>query len=128
LIYRNPSQIHEPLANYTHQIEIDRPVKWLVLSGQIGRHVDGTVSTDPIKQIDVAFENLYNNLRAANMNIDNIVKLTCYLVGKIDTVKRRNVFIKWLKEHQPCMTLVYVAALAAPNYLVEIDAWACDEV
>jgi enamine deaminase RidA (YjgF/YER057c/UK114 family) len=85
---------------------------------------DGTIPEGPLEQIDLAFENIFRNLRAANMDVQDIVKLTYYLVGEIDTVKRRELVASKLQGHQPCSTLLYVAALASPQLRVEIDAWA----
>jgi 2-iminobutanoate/2-iminopropanoate deaminase len=122
--YRNPQDVHEPVAAYTHQIEIRGAERMLVLSGQIGRKEDGSVPEDSIEQLDVALENLLRNLRAANMEVGDLVKLTFYLVGDMDAGKRRDVIDARLKEHKPCMTLLYVSALAGPAYKVELDAWA----
>ena len=85
---------------------------------------DGTVPEDPLEQIDVAFENIFRNLRAAGMEVRDLIKITYYLVGEIDTAKRREVVLSKLEGHQPCSTLLYVAGLASPIYKVEIDAWA----
>jgi len=122
--FRNPQDIHKPLGSYSHQIEITGNERMLVLSGQIGMRDDGTVPEDPLEQINVALDNIFQNLRAANMGVQDIVKLTYYLVGEIDTIKRRELVASKLQGHQPCSTLLYVAALAAPIYRVEIDAWA----
>ena len=121
---RNPQNIHKPLGQYSHQIEITGNERMLVLSGQVGMRADGSVPEDALEQIDVAFENIFRNLQAANMDVKDIVKLTYYLVGEIDTAKRRELTASKLQGHQPCSTLLYVAALAAPIYKVEIDAWA----
>ena len=121
---RNPQNIHKPLGQYSHQIEITGNERMLVLSGQVGMREDGSMPEDALEQIDVAFENILRNLQAANMDVKDIVKLTYYLVGEIDTAKRRELTASKLQGHQPCSTLLYVAALAAPIYKVEIDAWA----
>ncbi|MBL0343810.1 RidA family protein [Candidatus Villigracilis affinis] len=121
---RNPQNIHKPLGQYSHQIEITGNERMLVLSGQVGMREDGSVPEDAFEQIDIAFENIFRNLQAANMDVKDIVKLTYYLVGEIDTAKRRELTASKLQGHQPCSTLLYVAALAAPIYKVEIDAWA----
>jgi 2-iminobutanoate/2-iminopropanoate deaminase len=122
--YRNPPNIHPPIAAYTHQIQVQGPERLLVLSGQVGRNEDGTVPDDPIEQLDVALENLHRNLQAANMDVQDLLKLTFYLVGEMDAARRRDVIASKLKGHQPCMTLLFVASLASPIYKVEIDAWA----
>lgn len=122
--FRNPQSVHQPLGSYSHQIEIKGNERLLVLSGQVGMRLDGTVPEDPIEQMDVAFENIFLNLQAANLGVKDIIKLTYYLVGEIDTAKRRELVASRLQGHQPCSILLFVAALASPIYKVEIDAWA----
>ena len=123
---RDPVTIHEPLGAYSHQIEVSGPTRWLVLSGQVGQQEDDTVPDDPIAQLEVALENIRRNLDAVGMTVRDVVKMTTYLVGDVDMQRRREVLAAWLGEHRPCMTLLYVAGLAAARYRVEIDAWACD--
>jgi enamine deaminase RidA (YjgF/YER057c/UK114 family) len=122
--FRNPQAVHAPLGSYSHHIEIQGNERLLVISGQVGIREDGTVPEDPLEQIDVAFENIFHNLRAANMEVTDLIKITYYLVGEIDTVKRRELIHSKLQGHKPCSTLLYVAGLASPVYKVEIDAWA----
>jgi len=122
--FRNPSNIHAPLGSYSHQIEITGSERMLILSGQVGMHEDGTLPDDALEQVDVALENILRNLQAANMGVQDIVKLTYYLVGEIDTAKRRELVAAKLQGHKPCSTLLYVARLATPDLRVEIDAWA----
>jgi 2-iminobutanoate/2-iminopropanoate deaminase len=123
---QNPQDVHEPVGSYSHQIEISNE-RLLVISGQVGMRQDGTIPDDPFEQIDLAFENIFRNLRAASMDAKDIIKLTYYLVGEIDNAKRREVVLSKLQGHQPCSTLLYVAALASPAFRVEIDAWASRE-
>ena len=124
--FQNPETVHAPVAAYSHQVEITEAKRWLVLSGQIGMRGDGSLPNDPIEQFRVALDNIHNNLAAARMGIRDVVKLTIYLVGDIDTVKRREIMAEWLDEHTLCSTLLYVAALATPAIKVEIDTWACE--
>ena len=124
---RNPQGIHDPLGSYSHQIELKGSERLLVISGQVGMRPDGTVPEDPIEQIDIAFENILRNLRAADMDVRDLVKVNYYLVGEFDASKRREVILSKLQGHKPCSTLVYVAALASPVYKVEIEAWAARE-
>jgi len=121
--FRNPTDVHKPVGSYSHQIEISSE-RLLVISGQVGMRQDGTVPEDPLEQIEIAFENIARNLHAANMDVKDLVKITYYLVGEIDTAKRREIVLSKLQGHQPCSTLLYVAALASPQFKVEIDALA----
>lgn len=125
--FRNPQDVHPPLGGYSHQVEIRGNERMLMISGQVGVREDGTLPEDPLEQMDIALGNILHNLEAANMEIRDIVKLTYYLVGEIDTAKRRELVAARLQGHKPCSTLLYVAALANPLLRVEIDAWASSE-
>jgi len=82
------------------------------------------VPADPFEQLDLALENLCRNLQAANMDVQDILKLTFYLVGRDGCGKATRVDGFLAERHKPCMTLIHVAALASPVYKVEIDGWA----
>jgi enamine deaminase RidA (YjgF/YER057c/UK114 family) len=121
--FRNPQDVHQPVGSYSHQVELSNE-RLLIISGQVGMGQDGTIPTDPYEQMDLAFENIFRNLRAANMDVRDIIKITYYLVGEWDTAKRRQVVLSRLQGHEPCSTLLYVVGLASPQYRVEIEAWA----
>ncbi|MBU5266409.1 RidA family protein [Virgibacillus proomii] len=126
-VTRNPEGIHKPLAPYTHQIETSGNMKWLTLSGQLGMDVDGYVPEDSLEQLKLAFKNINNNLEEANMEVKDLTKLVFYIVGEMDANKRRDIISEFLGDHLPCTTMVFVVGLAAPQFKVEIDAWACKE-
>jgi enamine deaminase RidA (YjgF/YER057c/UK114 family) len=127
-IARNPKDIHQPVAPYVHQIEITGPQRWLTLSGQIGMEEDGTIPEEPLAQLKLALENIRKNLESANMEIQDLTKIVLYLVGDINADQRKQIINDFLGDHLPCMTLMYVVALAAPSIKVEIDAWACKDM
>src|SRR5437773_1081240 len=121
--YRNPQSVHAPLGAYTHQVELHGE-RLLVLSGQVGMDHDGTVPEGTIAQLDLALDNVRRNLTAAGLDMNDLVKLTIYIVGEVDTDERRRVVASKLGDHRPCMTLLFVSSLATPALKVEIDAWA----
>jgi 2-iminobutanoate/2-iminopropanoate deaminase len=121
---RNPETIHTPVGRYVHQIEVVNPSRLLFISGQIGRAPDGTIPADPVQQLAVAMENVLRNLEAAGLGVDALTKVTTYVVGELDPAGRREVLDRLLGPHVSCSTLVFVAALAAPELKVEVDAWA----
>ncbi|HEU5139589.1 MAG TPA: RidA family protein [Bacillales bacterium] len=125
---RNPNDVHSPVAPYVHQIEVSGPSRWLTLSGQLGMGVDGSVPEDPIEQLKLALYNIRKNLEAANMGIEDLTKLVFYLVGEFQADERKKVMKAFFGDHLPCMTMIYVVALAAPHFKVEVDAWACKEI
>jgi 2-iminobutanoate/2-iminopropanoate deaminase len=121
---RNPESVHAPLGRYVHQIEVTGESRMLFLAGQVGIALDGTVPSDPVEQLGVALENVVRNLEAAGFEPTDLVKLTTYVVGEMDAAGRRAQLDRVLGPHLTTSTLVYVAALASPDYKVEVDAWA----
>lgn len=124
--FRNPppDKVHPPVARYSHWVEVGHGMRWMVLSGQVGIRPDGQVPEDALEQLEVALENVRQNLFDGNMQVEDVVKLTIYLVGDVDPDRRRAVLDQWLAGHVPTMTVVYVAGLASPAYRVEVEAWA----
>jgi len=122
--FRNPENVHPPVGLYMHQAELTGNERLLMLSGQVGRKQDGTLPEDPLEQLEVVFENIRKNLEAANMEMSDLVKVNYYLVGEWDAAARRELITKIYNGHKPCSTLVYVSALAAPEFKVEVEAWA----
>ena len=121
---RNPATVHAPLGRYAHQIEVSGESRMLFLAGQVGVAPDGTVPADPIEQLGVALDNIVRNLEAAGFEPADLVKLTTYVVGEMDAAGRRAQLDRVLGPHVTTSTLVYVAALASPDYKVEVDGWA----
>src|SRR5258707_14661680 len=77
--YRNPSNVHPPVASYVHQIELRGPERMLILSGQIGQKLDGSVPKDSLEQLEVAWMNLRHHLSAAEMEVTDLVKITTHV-------------------------------------------------
>lgn len=125
MVFRNPDTVHEPLASYSHQAEVDENARWLILSGQVGMDQEGNIPNDAMEQMNIALANILSNLSAANMNQKNIVKLVFYFVGTHESEQRKHILSGFFGKHKPCMTVLYVAGLANPSLKVEIDAWAC---
>lgn len=121
---RNPETIHPPLGRYVHQIEATGESRMLFISGQIGAAQDSTVPNDVDEQFRLALENVMKNLEAAGFEPTDLVKLTTYVVGELDPAGRRAELERQLGSHITTSTLVYVAALASPQYKVEVDGWA----
>jgi 2-iminobutanoate/2-iminopropanoate deaminase len=124
---RNPEPIHAPLGRYVHQIEVSGESRMLFLSGQLGMAPDGSVPDDPVAQLGLAIQNILHNLEAAGFDPTDLVKMTTYVVGDMDPAGRRAELDRLLGDHVPTSTLVFVAALARPEFKVEVDAWAVRE-
>ncbi|MCF2586089.1 RidA family protein [Brevibacterium sp. UCMA 11752] len=97
------------------------------LRGQIGQDLETRESVgigDVTAQAEKAMSNIAMLLDEAGSRLEDIVKVTIYI---IDPRYREDVYRtvgKWLKGVYPVSTGIVVQALARPEWLVEIDATA----
>jgi 2-iminobutanoate/2-iminopropanoate deaminase len=119
----NPPTVREP-TGYTHAIEIRNPERWLVISGQVGSAPDGTIPDTGGGQITQALANLRAVLEANDMTVTNIVKTTVFLTDRSLLGAYRAARTALLGEHAPTSTLLFVAGLADPRFMVEVEALA----
>ncbi|MSP01186.1 MAG: RidA family protein [Acetobacteraceae bacterium] len=117
----NPETVRQPIG-YTHAIEIRNAERRLVISGQIGMALDGTVPDTGGGQIDQALANLRAVLEANAMTVTNIVKTTVFLTDRGLIGAWRAARSALLGDHAPASTLLIVAGLADPRFVVEIEA------
>ena len=117
----NPPSVREP-TGYTHAIQITGDYRRLIISGQVGMAQDGTIPSSPEGQIAQAFANLRAILTANGMAIENIVKTTAFLTDRDLLAPYRQARTAVFAEHAPASTLLFVAGLADPRWVVEIEA------
>ncbi|MBV6757695.1 MULTISPECIES: RidA family protein [Rhodococcus] len=97
------------------------------LRGQIGQDLDTRESVgigDVEAQAEKAMANIAMLLEESGSRLEDVVKVTVYLV---DVRYRETVYRvvgRWLKGVHPVSTGIVVDALARPEWLVEIDATA----
>jgi enamine deaminase RidA (YjgF/YER057c/UK114 family) len=97
------------------------------LRGQIGQKLDTSESIgggDVEAQAEQAMVNIDLLLREAGSGLQDIVKVTVYLVDIRYREPVYRVMGRWLKGVYPVSTGIVVSALARPEWLVEIDATA----
>ena len=94
------------------------------LRGQIGQNLDTSESVgigDVAAQAEQAMANIAMLLREAGGELEDIVKITIYLVDPSYREAVYQVVGKWLKGVFPVSTGIVVSALARPEWWVEID-------
>jgi len=121
----NPSTVRAP-TGYTHAIEVKHPDRWLVISGQVGMAPDGTIPDSGEGQIAQALANLRAALEANGMTVTNLVKVTVFLTDRDLLLAFRAARSAVFGDHAPASTLLFVAGLADPSFVVEIEAEAVD--
>jgi monoamine oxidase len=93
------------------------------VSGQPGSADNGSVPSDYESQIHLALLKLRRIIIAAGASINDIVKLTVYVVGYNAAARKHTPHLmRFLGNHRPAITLVPVNQLAVPSWLFEIDA------
>jgi enamine deaminase RidA (YjgF/YER057c/UK114 family) len=99
----------------------------VVVSGQVAQNERGELvgAGDPAAQARQVFENLRRCLAQAGAGFGEVVKLTFFVldVADLPAVRAaRDAVIDTARP--PASTAVQVAALFAPGYLIEVEAWA----
>jgi enamine deaminase RidA (YjgF/YER057c/UK114 family) len=117
----NPPAVRAP-TGYTHAIQITGDYRRLIISGQVGVAQDGAIPSSAEGQIAQAFANLRAVLTANGMTVGNIVKTTVFLTdrGLLDSYRQARGAL--FGDHAPASTLLFVAGLADPSFVVEIEA------
>ena len=120
----NPAEIAPPIGAYSHGIEVPAGARTLHISGQVGITPDGKVAPGIEGQTEAALINILGILMAAGMGVSDIVKMTTFLIAANDIAKVRTARMRVLGDHRPASTLLVISRLAAPEYLIEIEATA----
>jgi enamine deaminase RidA (YjgF/YER057c/UK114 family) len=124
LLPHNPPTIAPPAALYVHGMEVRPNARWMFISGQVGVHPDGTVGKDAREQAEIIWANIGAILARAGMTTSDIVKLTTFSVAREHLPALREVRERVLDGHKPASTLLLVAGLGQPQWLVEVEAYA----
>ena len=118
----NPGAIAPPFSRYAHGVEAPDSARWLHVSGQVGVDAEGTLAEGPVAQMEQTWRNLLAVLGAAGMGPEHLVKVTAYLTRHEDVAHYRDIRDRMLGGAESASTLVVVAGLAHPDWLVEIEA------
>lgn len=122
---RNPDSVHPPLGAYMHTVKVPAAAEWLVVSGQVGADAGGAVAEGAKAQSVQALRNILACLAAQGMGAEDLVKITVYLTDSRFVPDFREARAEVFGESvKPTSTLLIIAGLAAPELLVEVEAWA----
>ena len=124
----NPAGVCPPFRHYVHSIEVPPDCRWLVVSGQVGTLPDGTIPDGIEAQTEAAWSNVAKVLEANDMGIGDIVMVTQYLTRVEDRNAHFAIRDRFLGDHVPTSTLLFVSALAQPEMVVEVEIKAAKPV
>ena len=110
------------IGKYGDAIEVAPNQRWLFTSGTPGMDERGEFPSDITRQAELAWGHILKMLKAADMSVADLVKITQYLTRAEDIPAYVQVRTRILGEARPASMLMVVAALPRPEFLLEIDA------
>ena len=130
LLHLNPQELPDWSATFSQVVAVEHGgVRHLHVSGQVGvdsfKRLAGDGSFEA--QLEGALSNLEIALRVGGASWPSVVKLTVYVVNYLPPLAaplRRALSSRFSPGHLPALSLLGVAALADPAFLVEIEALA----
>ena len=110
-----------PTGNsYSQAIELKNFKRLVFISGQVPIDEDDNVPAEFASQCKVVWKNIEKQLKEANMNFTNIVKITTYLSDRKLRMENCKIRHKVLGDHQPALTVI-IAEIYDENWLLEIE-------
>jgi enamine deaminase RidA (YjgF/YER057c/UK114 family) len=123
--YINPASLQKP-RGYTQVISVAGPHRTVYVGGQDAVNEKGeTIGKGSLKeQTEQVLNNIEKALAAADAKLENLIRLTVYLVEGQNPRDGFSVFQqRWQnKPNPPTITVLFVSGLGNPDWLVEIDA------
>ena len=120
----NPAGISKPASHYNHAFYIEPGAAWMTVSGQLGERPDGSCPESVAEQSTLAWKNALAILAEKGFAIENVAKVTSYIVGEENIDSYVQIHQNVVGEHMPPWTLVVVPALGRPHYKIEVDVTA----
>jgi 2-iminobutanoate/2-iminopropanoate deaminase len=109
-------------AIYAHGVEVPAGTRTLYVSGQAGVVDDDKLIEGGFEeQCGQAIANIETVLKSAGMTLRDVIKITAFITRREDLPRLRDVRTKHLAV-APAVTVVIVAGLHDPDWLVEIEA------
>ena len=127
-----PNLIHNvgvasQIGTYSDAVEAPAGARWLFTSGTPGLAKDGNLPGDIAGQAEVAWEHIVATLAAADMTVEDLVKVTHYLIKSDEIAAYVKVRARFLGDARPASMLLVVPELVRPEFLLEIEAVAAKE-
>ena len=121
----NPETLHQNPA-FTNVVVVTGPVRMVYIGGQNAVDASGAIvgKGDIRAQTEQVFHNLQAALEAGGAQLEHVIKWNIYILHGQPLQPGLEVFQRvWgRRPNPPAITGVMVAALANPDFLVEIDA------
>ena len=110
------------IGSYSDAIEVPPGGRWLFTSGTPGLSLDGGLPADVSGQAELAWGHIVKMLESAGMTVQDLVKVTHYLLHEDDIPDYVKVRSRFLGEARPASMLLTGAGLVREEFLLEIEA------
>lgn len=117
----NPSGLRTPPGPWSGAIEIRPGARYVFTCGLVGVRQDGTYEQGVEAQAARIFENLKILLAEAGMAIEDVVKITSFMVDLREQPAYAKARKPYLGDARPAMTLLGVAQLSHPDLRLEVE-------
>ncbi len=117
----NPATVAPPVGAYSHGGLVKANSDILFLAGQVGVRPDGSLPATIGEQADEVFANIVRIMKAKDMTVANLAKITLYIVSGQPLGDVRAARLRHLGDHKPASTLIFVPQLAEAKYLIEVE-------
>lgn len=117
-----PSSIRPPLARYSHGIAVPGDYRLVITAGQLGIGSDDVIPASSEAQADICFANIAAILAEDGMKLADIVRLSVYVTGREHMEGYRRSRDRQFPGTPPTTTLIVVAGLVRPEFVIEIEA------
>jgi 2-iminobutanoate/2-iminopropanoate deaminase len=117
-------ELRKPPGVFSHATTIEATGRLVFVSGMTARRKDGTIAGvgDVREQTRQVCENLRAALAEAGGTLDDVCRVDVYVRNMEDFDKIHEVRAEYFAEPLPASTMVEVAKLVDPDYLIEISA------
>jgi enamine deaminase RidA (YjgF/YER057c/UK114 family) len=123
----NPETVVKPASNYVQGVVHGATAERIVISGQLGLRPDGTLEVGLEAQMERAWSNLFAVMTAGGFDREHLIRATIYVTMTGQVAVYRKIRDRMLAGHLCANTYLEISALAAPEFLVEIEAEAVKE-
>lgn len=118
--FLQPAELAPPMGPFSAGVRFG---DLLISAGQLPLGADGKVVSEDIRaQTRQCFENLRIVLEDGGLELQNVVKLTVWLVDISDLAAVADVRREFWSPPHPVSTTVEVSRLPNPDALIEVDA------
>jgi len=121
----NAPDAPQPSGGYSQAVEVRDAKRLLYISGQVPEPDTGVVPADFGAQARLVWSHLLAQLAAAELTVNNLVKVTTFLASRDFADRNAEVRREVLGQHAPALTVI-ITGIYDARWLLEIEAIAAE--